>query len=335
MLILPVSAESLSETVKHYQNKATELTESISIQKIGDFLLSNIISHSKELSKSFFIALSVIVISSLFTVIKSNFKMKSDTFELITCCVITLIVFSPLTSCFIKVQEHIESICGFMTSLIPTCVMLHSASGNSLSAAFMATGTATVISLLQTIATAFTLPLTKAMISVTAVNTICKNTNLSSLSKTLKSICLWITGLSFTLFTGILSMQSVLQAGADNLTLKGLKFSAAKLIPIAGGLVSESMKAVINSIGFIKSVTGFSGIIFIIYAVIPPLCFILMTKIYFIILSAFAKTAQSDNISCFLEAMSGIIDILLAVLISCSVALIIILTLFINSTVTL
>ena len=332
---MSLTAGSLELDFNEIKEKSQEAIEKLNPQNIIDLFTSNLSSYSKSLAVSFCSCLAIILISSLFSIIKSSFSESENLFEMISCCLIILVVFSPITACFIKVQEHIEAICGFMLSLIPTCVLLHTASGNTFSAALMSSGTGTVITLLQTVSVSLILPLTKASISLITVNAICKNSNISSLSSTLKNISLWITGLCFTLFSGILSLQSILQSGADNLTMKGLKYGAAKLIPIAGGMVSESMKTVISGVGYIKNATGVSGIIFIVYALIPPLCYILLTKFYLTVLSFAAKITDTNFASGFLDSINSTINILLAVLLSCSVSLIIILTIFMKSTVSI
>ena len=332
---LSTNVFSLDAGLLEFQDKAQEVINQLSPQNILELFTSGISSFFKQTAISFSVCLCIILSASVFSTIKSSSSDSIDQLEIITCCLLVLSVFSPVTSCFTKVQEHIEATCGFMLSLIPTCVILHTASGNTLSASLMSYGTGSVIALLQTISATLIIPLTKAALSLTTVNSISKNSILTGLSSSIKSTCLWLTGLSFTFLTGVLSLQSLLQAGADNLTIRGLKYGAAKLIPIAGGMISESMRTVITGVGYIKSVTGISGIVFIIYSLIPPLCFVIITKLYLILLSTAAKITSLSGVSGFLDSTNSILDILLSLLLSCSVCLIIILSIFIKSTVSI
>lgn len=335
ILFLSTSAFALEDLVSEAVNKTAVILEKLKPENILGLLTSNLISFSKSLVVSFGLCLGVILISSVFSVLKVSFSDSENLFEIISCCLTIIIVFSPLAECFIKVQEHIEAICGFMISLTPTCVLLHTASGNTLSASLMSSATNGIITLLETLSVSLILPLAKATLTLTTANSICKNPHLTAINNTARNICLWITGLSFTLFTGILSLQSILQSGADNLAMKGLKYGAAKLIPIAGSMISESMKTVVTGVGYIKSVTGISGIIFIIYALIPPLCFILLTKLYLSLLSTASKICDTNTFSGFFDSANGIVNILLSVLLSISVSLIIILSIFIKTTVSI
>ena len=117
--------------------------------------------------------------------------------------------------------------------------------------------------------------------------------------------------------------------------MKGLRYSASKLIPIAGGLISDSMRTVISSVGFIKSASGIGGIIFIIYTIIPPICALIMTKLLFSLTSAFAKAVDAKGFSGICEGICNVLNILSALMLSLGAAFIIMLTLFIKTAVTL
>jgi stage III sporulation protein AE len=136
-------------------------------------------------------------------------------------------------------------------------------------------------------------------------------------------------------FSGILSLRALLASGADNLALKGLKFSAARLIPIAGGMISESLKTVIATVGYIKSVTGIGGVVFIIYTVAIPLCAVITSKLCLFLLSAVAKSANLEKSASLFDGLQGCLNILSALLLGVSVSFIISIGLFIKITVSL
>lgn len=319
-------------SINEFSKKASELLEKTTPEAIINLMSAGLISGIKTVSKSFFICISILTVGTVFSAIGTSFSSSEDIFSFISSSLITLSVFSPVAACFEKAGEYIEAICAFMISFIPTGAILQSASGTPLSSALLASSGPIWVTGLQTVSVLIVLPMAKASFSLVTVNQFCKKTNLTSLYDLLKSWSLWILGMSFTIFTGIMTIQNFLQGAADTLTLKGLKYSAARLIPIAGGLVSESMKSVIASIGYIKSISGISGIVFIIYTLVPPLIFILVTKFSLSLLSAFSGATNQNTARTYLTNASGILNILLALLISLCLAFIILLAVFIKST---
>ncbi len=316
------------------KQKASEVLEALSPQKIIDAVTSGISSFIRQLTACFGICIAVIIIASALSVITSKDGIQSN-FELIGTCLVVLMLFSPLTKCFSAVQEHIEAISGFMISFVPTGVMLHTASGNTLSAALMSSALPASITAIQLICVSILLPITKSCLSISAVNSFCSNPALEGLNSALKGIALWICGFTFTVFTGILSLQTILQASADNIAMKGLKYGAAKLIPVAGGMISESMKTVIAGMKYIKNIVGISGILFIVYTLIVPICYICAVKLSVTVLVHTAKICDTGTIRTFLEGVQGIINILLALLLVSGVSFIIVLAMFTATNVTI
>lgn len=334
LLSISIHAQSgILESFEDIDQNFNELSEKLSAKSLFDILLSGIPSFLHKMSHSFGMCVAVLIISTVFSTIKQSFLQSENVFEIIAMSILILCIYPPLQMCFDKVSEHLFAMCGFMVSFIPTGAMLHAASGNTLTSSGFSASAGISVAFLEFLSIYAILPCTKAVCSLTAVGSILKRTNLFGITKAIKSFCLWASGLCFTLFTGIFSLSNLLQSSADSIAIKGLKFGASRFIPIAGGMVSESMKTVISGVSFLKSVTGISGIIFIIYTVIPPFCSILAAKIYLLILSALAKASNQTAAANYIDEICSCINILSALLIGCSLSFIIMLTVFIKTTV--
>ena len=144
---------------------------------------------------------------------------------------------------------------------------------------------------------------------------------------------MWGAGLIMTLFCGILSIQTHISCGADTLALKGVKFTAARLIPVAGGMISESLKTVLAGVSFIRGISGAAGIAFILYSVIPPIAAVLVLKLICIIGSMCAKIMGISPQCSYLEALHGTLNLLFAVLMCCAASFIIMLAIFMKTAV--
>ncbi|MBE6682268.1 MAG: hypothetical protein E7600_08285 [Ruminococcaceae bacterium] len=339
-LVLPfisfvLSTKVHADSIKELMDKAKELSENLDSKKIWDMLLSGIASGFSSLSQSFALSFCVLTAGVVFSSLKDSFSENESLFDFISSCIMIIAVSSPLLMCIGKAAEHSEAMCGIMVSLIPTMIALYSAGGSTITAAMSAAALPFTVSAIQTISTGLVLPLIKSASTLTCVNTLCKKTNLSSAISLIKSVCLWVTGLGFTLFTGVLALKSHLNTGADNLVIKGLRYGASKFIPIAGGMVSESMTSVITSVSLIKSITGISGILLIVYAMLPPLTLCLATKLTYSLLSFYAKSTCQNDAASLLDGLGGIINILIALCIGCGVTLMAVLAIFIRSNITM
>ncbi len=315
--------------------KASEISEYLDIQRILDFLLSGMISFCKEASSSFIMCIVIILCSTVFSSICDGLKIHENVFSYISVSMLTLFCLIPIQSLIAKAEGYLEALCAFMVSFVPTQAALYAASGFTLTAAISAVSSNIAISVTQVLSASLLLPLIKASCTLISVNAICKRINLSGIISFIRSFSLWVIGLSFTLLTGLMSLQTVLKSSADTLAMKGLRYGAAKLIPVAGGMISESMRTVAASLGFIKNVTGIAGITFIIYLILPPIAAVITIKLFFTILTWLSRATGQEAHSALLDGFNACITVLTSLLLGCSVAFIIILTLFISTTVSL
>ena len=334
LLTASVSAENESALDKAV-NKAEEITQMLSFEKIFNELTFGISSCFESLSLVLCLGISVLLVWGVFSCFKDSFGTGGEIFDVIATLMLVLCCLHGFCCCFETVEKAIEMMCSYMTSFVPVSVSLLYASGNTVTAGTGAAMTSFFISAVQLVSVSLILPCIKTVCGITAVNTLCRKTNLTGIVSFFKSTCLWIIGLSFTILCGVLSLQTLLTSGADNLALKGIKYSAAKLIPIASGMVSESMKTVIATMNYIKSVTGAGAVVYIVYTVILPVCSIAVTKLSFLLLSALAKAANSDKAVSLFDGIQGILNILSALLIGVCVSFVVVIGLFIRIAVSL
>ena len=333
-LCIKVSAEEVQNGFDKILEKTKEITSNLDFKAIINALFSDMISFSKTISVTFGICLGIILICSVFDILKDSFGKSYNILECLSSSIIILFTYKIFALCFDKVQSHISSLCGLMLSFVPIQTALYAAQGSPLSSACVSTAGSFSISAIELICSSLALPIIKIIFTTNTINVLCKDMNFTGISNSLKSIVLWITGLSFTLLSGIFSLQTALNSAADTIAIKGIRFGTARLIPIAGGLISESLRTVLSSVGYIKSITGISGMIMIIYSVIPPVAAIIITKLFFSLLCAFSKIT-GNKISAFLDSANTCVNILSALILGCATAFIIMLTLFIKTTVSL
>lgn len=335
LLSQKAGAESLSDAFTLIEQKCEQILSYLSYEKITDTISSNLFSSISQMRAYFFVCLCTLTVCIVFSSLKNSFLQSENLFDIFSISILISALANPVYLCFSQVQESIESLCAYMTAFIPTAVALQSASGCTLTSAVTSAYAPFAISCLESISISVILPLTRGLCSVIFINSLCKKTDFSGLCSLLKSTCLWLTGLSFTILTGVLSIKSLLQSGLDSITVKGLKYGAARLVPIAGSLLSESMRSVIESISLVKSISGFAGIVFILYSIIPPLCKILTLKFFLWVLSAFAKCTANESICKICDSLCSVTSILLALLIGACISFIIMFTLFIKTNVTI
>ena len=136
-----------------------------------------------------------------------------------------------------------------------------------------------------------------------------------------------------TILLATLSTQTVLSSSADTISARAAKLVATNIIPIVGSSVGDTLRTVSSSIGYLKSVSGVGGIMFILLLVLPVLTTLLLSRGVFIILVSIAELLGCENESKLLSEIGSVYGLLVAVVAMCSVMFILALTIFVRCTV--
>jgi hypothetical protein len=152
------------------------------------------------------------------------------------------------------------------------------------------------------------MPLILVMTVFTLVNNFSDSIKLSGFCSVIKSIIKWAIGICFTVFLGIIAIQGLLGSTFDGISIKTAKYTIDKLVPIVGGMVSDSAVVLISCTLLIKNAVGVAGIIIIAGIVITPVFGILANYFVFKVAGAVLEPIAGKNISKF---AAGSADVLL------------------------
>lgn len=313
--------------------KAEEVRKAFDFNSIFGAVKDALFSGIKAYSKYFAGICAIVLISAVFGAVNSSFSAYSDVFSFAGVLFLVYFTLIPISSCIETISDSVSRLCAFMASFIPSMGAIYAAGGNTSAAAGNAAVCTCAVTVLQLIGSKFVIPGVKVCVCLASVGALCRKVDLGGVSSFIKNCCMWLSGIVMTLFCGILSIQTMFETSADTLALKGVKFSAARLIPVAGGMVSESLKTVLSGVSFIRATSGACAAAFILYLVIPPICTLAVFKLICSIGSACARLCGLSVQCGYLDSLNGALNILLSVLLCCSASFIIMLAIFIKTAV--
>lgn len=321
-------SDEQNQQIKEQSEKALEYFD---FSNLFEFTKNSILKNIQTTKNWFFCVISILIISAVFASLKDSFSGTTPVFDFVSILFLSLIVFIPIGNCIDLITEVLKKQCAYMSAFIPSMTAMYISGGNTAVAAGSAVICSSAISILSVVGTNLIIPCTKISICLTVMSSISQKTDLSGVSVFLKSFSMWITGLMLTLFTGVLSLQSFIQNSADNLAIRSARYSVARLIPVAGNMISDSLKTVISGVSFIKSVSGAVGIAFIVYTIIPPVVTLFCLKLFCLICSAFSKLCGLSRQGAMFENINASLNILGAVILCCGCAFVIMFAIFMKT----
>lgn len=158
----------------------------------------------------------------------------------------------------------IHLLCDFITKFEPVFVGLLLSSGAAIQAATFQPVLASSVYILSILVDKCILPLTYFSAVLGIVNNISGQMSFANLNKLLASGAKWLLTGVLTLFSAILGIYGLGTSALNNVAAKGIKFAVGSLVPVVGGLLSDTVETVVSGTNLLKNAVGTAGMITII-----------------------------------------------------------------------
>lgn len=288
---------------------------SISYEKVLELILQLV---RGEISAPLTTALRIIAVMFILFIISAacgNTNSYSQLSEVVGILLISFLVLVPTAECVTQVLSAVNTVNGFTKVLVPVFAGIVTFSGNPAMAVCFQTACLGV-------ATAFSSWLTNAIAPVCglcASFAVCGSVNpdmqTQQAASFVKKGFTYILAFSTALFSAVLSVKSVLSAGADSVSMKGLKFLVGSAVPVVGGALADSMNSVLAGIHLIKDSVAVFAVILLFLTILPGLVQIILWRISLIALASVSSLIGLKRIGCLFESLDGIFANLSAVLV--------------------
>lgn len=325
--------ENLPE--KLHSSDVDELGEAVGEMATPEFFFSFIrecLGIGLDDALTLFATLSgILVLSALFNTFKGTFFGEGATaLNICSSAAIFGCVISLEAEHFSRVEEFFGGIGVIMNGLIPSVSIIYAMGGN-VSTAFASSGTLYIfLAFCEEVCRVSVLPVAAVTTAFSLCGSISPSARLVGLSSAVKKSYTFILGLIMTLLLSVLSAETLLTSAADTVSARAAKLVASNVIPIVGSSVGDTVRTLSSSIGYLKSVCGVGGIIFILLLVLPVVIRLLLARAAFLFATAVADLVGCEAQGRLIGELGSVYGILLAVVSMCSVMFILAITVFLR-----
>ncbi len=232
-----------------------------------------------------------------------------------------------------RVSVFFERLCAMMSAMIPIAGTLWAMGGNVSTAS---AGTATLgvfLSVTQRLCAETILPVCCICTALALCNTLAPESGLRGISGAVKKVYTFGLGMIMTVLVASLSSQTTLTAAADSTTARAARVVSSNIIPVVGGSVGDTLRTVASGVGYLKSVVGIGGIVFLLLLLLPTLLSLLLTRLAFLLGSGVADLLGCEAEGKLLSELGSVWGCMIAVVAMSSVMFILGLTIFVKTTV--
>ena len=234
-------------------------------------------------------------------------------------------VLPPLVGCLNQTMAAAESASVYMTSFVPVYAGVMVSTGQVASAASYQTVMLFAAQAVTALLTGVVVPLLIISLAMGMTGSLAggEGVKLDSLSGSLRSTATWILVGGVTLFTGLLTLQSIVGGAADSMTLRTAKLSVSSAVPIVGGPLSEALSTVQGCLQLLKSTLGMFGVIATAGILLPPLFSCAAWSISLSFCSGAAEMSGLPQMAGMFKAAKGVMGTLIGVLAACGLLMIV------------
>lgn len=244
--------------------KMLDLSPEVIFELVFEFVRGEIKEPLKAMLKVTGIILLVSTCSGFFP----DDEKSRTVLNLICGCVTVLGVFAPAMKSISAAVSAIGVCADFEKALIPVLAGILTANGKPSLALTYRGAAFAAAEFVGSLASETALPLIGVSASLGITGAMLPTLRLSAISEMIRKTATTVLGCTAGLFTGFLSLKSVLSSSADGLVVKGVKM-ASSFIPVVGNALGEAYTSVFASMSLLRSTIGIYAIIVFFITGIP------------------------------------------------------------------
>lgn len=209
-------------------------------------------------------ALTMLIGIIVASAVAGNLNLKNEmtsTINFMISLMTAAVLMMPIASFIEKVSDVIQNSQVFISAYVPVYAAIVVSSGSPATAASYCTLTVAASEISAFVITEFLLPMTGIFSGISLVAGMTDIFKLDRLAFGAEKLIKSAIGIISTVFIGILSVKTIISSCGDSVAYRSAKYVVSGFVPVAGGILGESLATVFSFMKYIKGTVGAFGII--------------------------------------------------------------------------
>ena len=223
-----------------------------------------------------------------------------------------------LSDCVHICSNAIATLGSVIEGVAPVLMILLTGMGASGSSAVLSPVLAGLTGSIFSIITAVVFPIILIYAVVSIASNFSSAINLGKLAELLESIVKWMLGISFVIFLGVTALKGIAGASIDGVSFKTAKYTVDKMVPVIGGMFSETLDTIMACSLIVKNAVGIVGLISLACLIGAPLATLVANQFLLKFSAAAAEPFAQKRCVDLLGAMGKTVQLLTVTLLACT-----------------
>lgn len=227
------------------------------------------------------------------------------------------IAVTMLVGCFSDVKQALDILFRIVEVLTPVLLVLLTGmgglTGSSVMSPVMAALTGSVFEIVEQLL----FPLMVAGAVFAMASCLSSTVRMDKLSELMSSVVKWGLGILFTVFIGISAMKGIAGASIDGIYFKTAKYTIDRMVPVIGGMFSDTLDTIMACSMLVKNSIGFLGLIILVSMMLSPILSLLSTTLLFRAGAAVAQPFADERAVRLMERLGKTAELAFIVVLTC------------------
>ncbi len=230
------------------------------------------------------------------------------------CAMVCALTFTSVMTDALKASRALLSqISAVTNAVLPVLTALTALAGATSTAALISPMTSLAGKLIVDVLGGWGIFLSSAACALACAAAFSSALRLDGIFSMLKSVAMWGAGILLALFVGLLTVQGMLGASYDSAAVRTARYAVDNLIPVIGGDIADSLDAALSSVLLVKSASGLTGMLVVVYACGAPIIRLAATLFAIRLANAVAMPVSDSAITGVVSRFADVISMLLTI----------------------
>ena len=298
---------------------------SLSFSDFLSFIFKSIKIRMAIPLKQIVLILGITVMCALLKNFKTSFSSESISriFDAVATVSVVLIMGDGIIDCIKKTCNIIQGYNTFMLSFIPVYAGSVTVAGAPITSGVYSTFMFFACQVIGTLINNTIMPLLCIYLGLSIASGINEQLKLESITQAIKKTATWSLTLLMTIFTGIMSIQTVIANASDSVATKTGKYILSSFVPVVGSALSEVFLSVQGCMKLLKNCIGGYCLVAVAVTFVPILLELVVWKACVFISQIFSEILNIKPISTLAKSLSSTFSVLIAIVLVFSLLIIV------------
>ena len=301
--------EILPDDVKELVKSPDSMIDLFSLRGILSEITSAFSGDSGGASRFFMTLLGSVVLIAVASICHQWFSLQVQAAVGVIC---SLAIFPTINSAFLSISDSLAEINNFFLALIPIASGITAIGGGVTTASVQAGGMFTAFSVIGGLGGKIFISFSAFGLAISLLSAF-GSESAAAVGKGIKSLFMWLVGISAALITGAYALQTVVASAQDSASIRTARYVASGLIPVVGSTVAGALATLASGLSYAKSIIGAGARVALLSLVISPLAMLILYRFALTLAGMLSDLTGTAVASRILSAYRFSVDMTVAV----------------------